>query len=47
LTTVRLPLVDMGERAMAMALDAGEHAVPLVEQIAATLVERASTAPPR
>jgi LacI family transcriptional regulator len=47
LTTVRLPLVDMGVRAMALALDAGQHAVPLVEQVDATLVERGSTAPPR
>jgi LacI family transcriptional regulator len=45
LTTVRLPLVDMGVRAMAMALGSGLHAVPLVEQVDAALVQRASTAP--
>jgi LacI family transcriptional regulator len=47
LTTVRLPLVDMGVRAMALALDDGQHAGPLVEYVDATLVERGTTAPPR
>jgi LacI family transcriptional regulator len=47
LTTVRLPLVDMGVRAMALALDTGQRAVPLVEHVDATLVKRGSTARPR
>ena len=46
LTTVRLPLVEMGARAMAIALDeTGDE--PRVERIPAELVRRASTAPPR
>ena len=45
LTTVRLPLADMGERAMAMALDSGSRRQRLV-RLDAELVVRASTAPP-
>jgi LacI family transcriptional regulator len=47
LTTVRLPLVDMGVRAMALALGTEDHAVPLVEHVGASVVARDSTAPPR
>jgi LacI family transcriptional regulator len=46
LTTVSLPLVDMGERAMAMALDEGS-AKQRVVRFEAALVVRDSTAPPR
>jgi LacI family transcriptional regulator len=46
LTTVRLPLVEMGARAMALALDADRGTGPHVEQIAAELVRRGSSAPP-
>lgn len=45
LTTVRLPLVEMGARAMALALDAGASA-GRVEPLAVSLVRRHSTAPP-
>ncbi|SCL34750.1 transcriptional regulator, LacI family [Micromonospora nigra] len=45
LTTVRLSLVEMGARAMALALDAGA-AAPRVEALAASLVRRDSTGPP-
>jgi LacI family transcriptional regulator len=45
LTTVRLPLTDMGERAMAMALDGGSRRQRIV-RLEAELVVRASTAPP-
>lgn len=48
LTTVRLPLADMGERAMTLALD--EHRDgqgPRIEEVGAELVRRASTGPPR
>jgi ABC-type sugar transport system substrate-binding protein len=45
LTTVSLPLVDMGERAMAMALDEGS-AKQRVVRFEAALVVRDSTAPP-
>jgi LacI family transcriptional regulator len=44
LTTVRLPLVEMGERAMALALD-DDH-VPHAEPADATLAWRASCVPP-
>ncbi|RIV37453.1 LacI family DNA-binding transcriptional regulator [Micromonospora radicis] len=44
LTTVRLPLVELGTRAMALALDAGS-AKPRVESLAAELVRRDSSAP--
>jgi LacI family transcriptional regulator len=45
LTTVRLPLAEMGARAMAIALEAdGDER--RVERIPAELVRRASTAPP-
>jgi LacI family transcriptional regulator len=46
LTTVRLPLVDMGERAMTLALATSAHTVPLVENVAAAVVPRSSTAAP-
>ncbi|MEV4631321.1 substrate-binding domain-containing protein, partial [Micromonospora sp. NPDC049523] len=44
LTTVRLPLADMGARAMTLALQPMEpnHA----EQVPAELIRRESTAPP-
>lgn len=44
LSTIRLPLVDLGARAMSLALADSEE--PVVEEAAATLVLRASTAPP-
>ncbi|WP_308220948.1 LacI family DNA-binding transcriptional regulator [Micromonospora phytophila] len=44
LTTVRLPLVDMGVRAMSLALDAGAPA-PRVEVLAAEMVRRDSAGP--
>jgi LacI family transcriptional regulator len=46
LTTVRLPLEEMGERAMRLLLDAPGHA-PRTVRIKAEVVARASTAPPR
>ncbi|QGN48402.1 LacI family DNA-binding transcriptional regulator [Micromonospora sp. WMMC415] len=46
LTTVRLPLVEMGARAMSLALDAGGPA-PRVEVLAAELVRRDSAGPVR
>jgi LacI family transcriptional regulator len=46
LTTVRLPLVEIGARAIGLALDA-QHPNPRVEEVAATLVHRESLAPPR
>src|SRR6266511_3034091 len=46
LTTVRLPLVDMGERAMTIALSAPGDG-PRVERMAAEVVRRASSGPPR
>jgi LacI family transcriptional regulator len=46
LTTVRLPLVEIGARAIGLALDA-QHPSPRVEEVAATLVTRESLAPPR
>jgi LacI family transcriptional regulator, galactose operon repressor len=46
LTTVRLPLVEIGARAIALALDGAEPG-PRVEQVPATLVCRESLAPPR
>jgi LacI family transcriptional regulator len=45
LTTVRLPLADMGARAMTLALGAA-GAKPRVERIEATLVRRDSAGPP-
>lgn len=45
LTTIRLPLVEMGARAMALALDGGS-AGPRVESLAAELVRRDSSGPP-
>ncbi|RKN47879.1 LacI family DNA-binding transcriptional regulator [Micromonospora endolithica] len=44
LTTVRLPLVEMGARAMALALDPGAGG-PRVEVLAAEVVRRDSTGP--
>jgi LacI family transcriptional regulator len=49
LSTVRLPLEEIGVRAMSLALreaDSGRDR-PLVEHAAAQLVLRGSTAPPR
>jgi len=45
LTTVRLPLTEMGERAMAMALDSGSRKQRIV-RLDADLVIRESTAAP-
>jgi LacI family transcriptional regulator len=46
LTTVRVPMVEMGARALALALEPGSH--PLrVEQMPTSLVIRASTGPVR
>ena len=45
LTTVRLPLIEMGERAMEMALDSGSRRQRIV-RLEAELVVRESTAPP-
>jgi LacI family transcriptional regulator len=44
LTSVRLPLTELGERAMRLALDASGTG-PRVERVAASLVERESTWP--
>ncbi|MFK3984051.1 LacI family DNA-binding transcriptional regulator, partial [Micromonospora sp. NPDC050397] len=44
LTTVRLPLADMGARAMTLAL--GEPGPHQVEQVPAELIRRDSSAPP-
>ena len=47
LTTVRLPLSDMGARAMALALSTADaHTEPLVEHVPAELIRRESAAPP-
>ncbi|QVQ53363.1 LacI family DNA-binding transcriptional regulator [Spiractinospora alimapuensis] len=46
LTTIRLPLVEMGERAMTLALSRQEHPA-VTETFPATLVVRDSTRPPR
>ena len=46
LTTVRLPLVDMGARAMALALEHTRGA-SRVEHVAAEVIRRESAAPPR
>jgi LacI family transcriptional regulator len=49
LSTVRLPLEEIGVRAMSLALrePASGRDRPLVEHAAAQLVLRGSTAPPR
>ena len=47
LSTVRLPLEEIGVRAMSLALREGERDAPLVEHAAAKLVLRGSTAAPR
>ena len=44
LSTVRLPLEEIGVRAMSLALREGDRDGPLVEQVAAKLVLRGSTA---
>jgi LacI family transcriptional regulator len=46
LTTVRLPLVDMGVRALTLALGTHPSGRPLVETAAAVVVVRDSSAPP-
>ncbi len=46
LTTVRLPLVEMGIRALTLALGTHPSGEPLIETAPATLVKRASTGPP-
>ena len=46
LTTVRLPLVEIGARAIALALDS-QPTDPRVEEVPATLITRDSLAPPR
>ncbi|MDG4791697.1 LacI family DNA-binding transcriptional regulator [Micromonospora sp. WMMD1102] len=47
LTTIRLPLADMGARAMTLALQPPEPLnTPQVEHVAAELVRRASSGPP-
>jgi LacI family transcriptional regulator len=47
LSTVRLPLVDIGARAMSLALRESDGRRPLVEHAEATLVLRDSTQAPR
>lgn len=46
LTTVRLPLVDIGARAIALALEA-QHPNPRVEEADAAIIHRESLGPPR
>jgi len=46
LTTVRLPLVDMGARALTLALDNQPGGAAVIETAAATLMVRASAAKP-
>jgi LacI family transcriptional regulator len=47
LTTVRLPLAEIGVRAMTLALDpAGPDHPPRIEEIGCEIVRRESTAPP-
>ncbi len=47
LTTVRLPLVEMGVRALTLALGTHPTGEPLIETAPASIVVRASAAPPR
>jgi LacI family transcriptional regulator len=47
LTTIRLPLVAMGERAMALALSTSESSGARIETAPSTLVIRDSDGPPR
>jgi LacI family transcriptional regulator len=47
LTTVRLPLVQMGVRAMTLALEHADKTPSTVEHVDAIVVTRESTAPPR
>ncbi len=46
LTTVRLPLADIGARAMTLALDPATDGMPRVEEVPATLVRRDSAGIP-
>jgi LacI family transcriptional regulator len=46
LTTVRLPLADMGARAMSLALDATAGSEPRVERAEVEVVRRESSGPP-
>jgi len=46
LTTIRLPLVEMGARAMLLALEPGPTDAARIEPVAPTVVVRHSTAPP-
>jgi LacI family transcriptional regulator len=46
LTTVRLPLADMGARAMTLALEPGERSTPRIEEVGAELIRRASAGSP-
>jgi LacI family transcriptional regulator len=46
LTTVRLPLEEMGERAAVLALDGDPSDQPRVVTVRGEVVERESTAPP-
>ena len=46
LTTVRLPLADMGARAMSLALDGSAGSEPRVERAEVDVVRRESSAPP-
>ncbi|GAA1111365.1 LacI family DNA-binding transcriptional regulator [Nocardiopsis metallicus] len=47
LTTVRLPLEEMGERAAALALDTEYQGEPRVISVEGTVMSRESTAPPK
>jgi LacI family transcriptional regulator len=48
LTTVRLPLTDMGARAMTLALEEpADRTAPRIEQVGAELIRRESTGAPR
>jgi LacI family transcriptional regulator len=47
LTTIHLPLVAMGERAMALALSTSDSSSPRIETAPASLVVRDSDGPPR
>jgi len=45
LTTIRLPLAEMGARAMSLALEPADGR-PRIEEVDVDLVRRESTAPP-
>jgi LacI family transcriptional regulator len=47
LTTIQLPLVQMGERAMSLALDERTSQRRRVERVSGEVILRGSTAPPR